>query len=131
MSGIPEIRVRSRSGGEAELWKVEFGGMTVFDPETGAFEHKKAEELPIWLLDTDYDGCCFVPSGALFPRTEAWEVVGRALGGSMADRMQRQLAGSASFWFRPGRHRRIAVKTIDDRGTELLVVRSLPRERAK
>jgi len=131
LSGIPEIRVRSLSGGEEELWKVEFVGMTVFDPEKEAYERRKAEESPAWFLDADYDGRCFVPIGAFFPRTEAWQVVGRALGGAMTDRMQRQLTCRASSWFRPGRHRRIAVKTMDDRGTELLVVRSLPRERAR
>ncbi|MDD4932466.1 MAG: site-specific DNA-methyltransferase [Methylacidiphilaceae bacterium] len=131
LSGIPEIRLRSRLVGGVERWEVALVGMAVFDPEKRAFERRKAEELPAWLLDTDYDGGCFAPSEAFFFRTEAWQVVGRALGGTAAEMLQKQLAGRVSSWFRPGRHRRIAVKMIDDRGTELLVVRSLPRERAK
>jgi adenine-specific DNA-methyltransferase len=35
------------------------------------------------------------------------------------------LAGSVSAPFEPGEHRKVAVKVIDDRGNELLVVREL------
>ncbi|WP_178087709.1 DNA methyltransferase [Methylacidimicrobium cyclopophantes] len=127
--GIPEVRLRKGAEGTTEMWVVELGGMTVFHPVEGTEELQKPEELPAWFLDTDYDGCCFTPSVAFFPRTKGWEEVGRALEEGAAERIGRPLAGGASFPFPPGRHRRIAVKTIDDRGTELLVVRELPSGR--
>ncbi|QSR84871.1 site-specific DNA-methyltransferase [Methylacidimicrobium sp. B4] len=128
LSGLPQVRVRRKPGGEEERWQVEIVGMAFFDPLTRTLEQRRTEELPAWFLDTDYDGSCFLPREAFFPRTEAWEAVGRALG---ATRERGDPEGRRSSLFRPGKHRRIAVKTIDERGTELLVVRTLPRERVK
>ena len=41
-----------------------------------------------------------------------------------ADRLQ-QLSGSVSLPFKPGEHRRVAVKVIDRRGNEVMVTRRL------
>lgn len=122
LSGSPEIRVRRRSAGDAAQWVVGLVGLSRWDPKTETFTLQKAEELPAWFLDTDYDGCCFRPNQAFFPRTGAWEGVRRALGmGAGA----RGTEGRTSLPFSPGEHRRIAVKTLDRWGTELLVVRAL------
>lgn len=126
LSGIPKVRVRKKREGDEEWWEVELVGTAVFDPVKGEIELRRAEELPAWFLDTDYDGCCFVPSEAFFPRTGAWDRVGRALSRTVTEKTRRHLAGGVSSRFRPGRHRRVAVKTIDDRGTELLMTMGLP-----
>lgn len=50
----------------------------------------------------------------------------RALTGSAGETFPgRDLAGTVSGLFEPGEHRQIGVKVIDDRGNELLVVKSL------
>ena len=127
LSGLPEIRIRRRPGGEGTRWEVELAGLARFDPVRGFFALRKAEELPAWFLDTDYDGSCFCPDEAFFPRTEAWE----ALRGVFGERAgERGSDGRVSSPFLPGKHRRIAVKTLDERGTELLVVRALSRAAA-
>ena len=67
----------------------------------------------------------FHVSQAFFPRTGAWENLKRALRGLYEDTVWDHLAGTVSAPFEAGEHRQIAVKVIDDRGNELIVLKSL------
>jgi adenine-specific DNA-methyltransferase len=49
----------------------------------------------------------------------------KALKGTYEESVWEHLAGTTSAPFEAGEHRQVAVKVIDDRGDELLVVRSL------
>ncbi len=62
---------------------------------------------------------------ALFPRTSAWENLKKALKGEYEESIWEHLAGTTSAPFEAGEHRQIAVKAIDDRGNELMVVEKL------
>ncbi len=86
----------------------------------------RGSDVPAWFLDTDYNELSFHVSQAFFPRTER---VGQPQAGSSA-RSSRTPSGTT--WREPraprssaGEHRKIAVKVIDDRGNELMVVRPL------
>lgn len=67
----------------------------------------------------------FSVAQAFFPRTAAWDNLKRELRGVYADSVWEHLAGTVSEPFAAGEHRQIAVKVIDDRGNELMVVRKL------
>ena len=82
-------------------------------------------DVPAWLLDNDYNGLCFHVCQAFFPRTSAWDDIRRALRGEYEESVWEHLAGIVSAPFEPGEHGTVAVKVIDDRGNELLVVKSL------
>jgi len=43
----------------------------VFDPVTMEVEHRRGDDVPAWLLDTDYNNLCFHVCQAFFPRTSA------------------------------------------------------------
>jgi hypothetical protein len=81
--------------------------------------------VPAWFLDTDYNGLCFHVCQAFFLRTSAWDNLKKALKGTYDDTVWDHLAGTTSTPFEPGEHRQVAVKVIDDRGNELLVVKAL------
>ncbi|MGB9920954.1 MAG: DNA methyltransferase [Moorellales bacterium] len=81
--------------------------------------------MPAWFLDTDYNGLCFHVDQAFFPRTGAWDNLKRALRGIYEDSVWDHLAGTVSAPFEAGEHGQVAVKVIDDRGNELLVVKRL------
>jgi adenine-specific DNA-methyltransferase len=87
--------------------------------------HLKGDDVPAWLLDTDYNGLVFHGSQVFFPRTGAWDHLKKALRASHDESVWDHLAGAKSAPFAAGEHRRIAVKVIDDRGNELLVVKGL------
>jgi len=60
-----------------------------------------------------------------FPRTAAWDAMKRALKASYEESVWDHLAGTVGTPFEAGEHKQIAVKVIDDRGNELMVVKGL------
>jgi adenine-specific DNA-methyltransferase len=120
--GLPEIKVTELEGNK---YQVELLGLDVFDPTTMKPDHLQGRDVPAWFLDTDYNGLCFYVRQAFFPRTSAWDSIKKALKGTYEDSVWEHLAGTVSAPFELGEHREIAVKAIDDRGNELLVVRRL------
>jgi adenine-specific DNA-methyltransferase len=136
--GLPDVRVIQHKNGDGPVFNVEVLGLDVFDPITMETKHYKSNEaaeedkVPAWFLDTDYNGLVFHVSQAFFPRTAAWDSLKRALKGTYEDSVWDHLAGTISEPFEAGEHKQIAVKVIDDRGNELLVVKSLAEaEKAK
>ncbi len=126
--GLPEIKVKkqkSKVKNEADKYEVELVGLDVFDPVTMQTEHRKGDDVPAWLLDTDYNEKVFHVSQAFFPRTSAWDNLKRALKASYEETVWDHLAGTTSAPFEAGEHQQVAVKVIDDRGNELLVVKKL------
>jgi adenine-specific DNA-methyltransferase len=130
--GLPDVKLRSKKGEDGTpMYQVELLGLDVFDPVTMEATHYKGEEaaekdkVPAWLLDTDFNNLCFHVSQAFFPRTAAWDSLKRALGDTYEESVWDHLAGTLSEPFEAGDHHQIAVKVIDDRGNELLVVKNL------
>ncbi|MDF0668035.1 MAG: DNA methyltransferase [Nitrospira sp.] len=120
--GQPEIKV---SRNKEKQYQVELLGLDVFDPITMEVTHRSGADVPAWFLDTDYNDLCFHVSQAFFPRTSAWDNLKKALKGEYEESVWDHLSGTTSAPFETGEHRQIAVKVIDDRGNELLVVRKL------
>lgn len=126
--GLPEVRVqrlKSKVQSQQIDYQVELVGLDVFDPVTMEAVHRGGNDVPAWFLDTDYNGLCFHVSQAFFPRTAAWDDLKKALKGEYEDSVWEHLAGTTSAPFEAGEHGQIAIKVIDDRGNELLVVKSL------
>jgi adenine-specific DNA-methyltransferase len=123
--GLPEVKLRRVGAGGDGKYQVELIGLDVFDPVTMKADHHEGGNVPAWFLDTDYNGLCFHVSQAFFPRTAAWDDLRRALRGEYDDSVWDHLAGTTSAPFEAGEHGQVAVKVIDDRGNELLVVKSL------
>jgi adenine-specific DNA-methyltransferase len=126
--GLPEIDVRKRKKngkGEAPKYEVELLGLDVFDPTTMETQHRRGDDVPAWFLDTDFNDLCFHVSQAFFPRTSAWENLKKALKGDYSESVWDHLAGTVSAPFEAGEQQQIAVKVIDDRGNELVVVKKL------
>jgi adenine-specific DNA-methyltransferase len=123
--GLPDVKIHRTGEGK---YQVELLGLDVFDPITMEVESEPGRNVPAWFLDTDYNGLCFYVKQAFFPRTSAWDSLKKALKGSYDDEVWEHLAGTISAPFEAGEHKEIAVKVIDDRGNELLVIESLKGE---
>ena len=120
--GQPEIQVRRMKD---KQYQVELLGLDVFDPITMKVDHRSGDDVPAWFLDIDYNDLCFHVSQAFFPRTGAWNSLKKALKGEYEESVWDHLSGATSAPFQAGEHKQIAVKVIDDRGNELLVVKKL------
>lgn len=126
--GLPDIKVhpaKPEAAGGPLRHEVELLGLDTFDPTTMEPDHRSGNDVPAWFLDVDYNGLCFHVSQAFFPRTGAWDDLRKALKAGYDDTVWDHLAGTRSAPFAAGEQRQIAVKVIDDRGNELLVVQSL------
>jgi len=126
--GTPEVRLRRVKGGkkdQPQRYDVELLGLDTFDPATMEADHRGGDDVPAWLLDTDYNDLCFHVSQAFFPRTAAWDDLKRSLKTEFEDSVWDHLSGTVSAPFEAGDHGQVAVKVIDDRGNELLVVKRL------
>jgi adenine-specific DNA-methyltransferase len=126
--GLPEVklhRIKSKKKDEPDRFSVELVGLDVFDPATMETQHDKGDDVPAWFLDTDYNDLCFHVTQAFFPRTAAWDDLRKSLKGEYEDSVWEHLAGTMSAPFEAGEHGQVAVKVIDDRGNELLVVKKL------
>jgi adenine-specific DNA-methyltransferase len=99
--------------------------MTIRFPLTMETHHGSGKDVPAWFLDTDYNGLGFHVSQAFFPRTGAWDNLKKALKSEFEESVWDHLSGTTSAPFEAGENRQIAVKVIDDRGNELMVVEKL------
>jgi len=122
VAGLPDVALRRLPD---DRYEVELRGLDTFDPTTFEVDHRPGEDVPAWFLDTDWNELSFHVSQAFFPRTGAWDGLKRALKGEYDDSVWDHLAGTTSAPFAAGEHGRVAVKVIDDRGNELLVVKGL------
>lgn len=126
--GLPEVKIhkiKPERKGDPERFQTEILGLDVFDPVTIKTDHRDGDDVPAWFLDTDYNGLCFNVNQAFFPRTGAWENLKKALKGTYEESLWDHMAGTKSASFEAGEHGQVAVKVIDDRGNELIVVKSL------
>ncbi len=133
--GLPDVRIRRAEAKEAaassaQSYQVELLGLDVFDPVAMDSDHREGSDVPAWFLDTDYNGLCFHVCQAFFPRTSAWEGLKRSLRGEFEDSVWAHLSGTLSAPFQAGERGQVAVKVVDDRGNELLVVKSLSEAEA-
>jgi adenine-specific DNA-methyltransferase len=128
VTGLPDIAIRKlepEEKGGPERHEVELLGLDTFDPTTFEAQHMSGDDVPAWLLDTAWNGLSFHVSQAFFPRTSAWDNLKKALKTEFEESVWDHLSGTVSAPFTEGDTRDIAVKVLDDRGNELLVVRSL------
>jgi adenine-specific DNA-methyltransferase len=125
VTGLPDAKVQKtgkKNDEGAPLFQVELRGLDMFNPATMEQEATEGQNLPAWMLDTDYDGMCFYATQVFFPKTAAWDNLQKSLKADFDPSVWEHLAGTVSEPFAAGPRRRAAVKVIDERGNELLRV---------
>lgn len=70
-----------------------------YDPVTMEADHRSGNDVPAWLLDTNYNGLCFHVSQAFFPRTSAWDNLKKALKNELEESVWDHLSGATSVPF--------------------------------
>lgn len=125
ITGLPDVSLEPAGKSEegAPLYCVTVNGLDIFRPDTMETDEVSPENLPCWMLDTNYNGMAFYASQVFFPKTSAWNNLQKSLKGHFEHSVWEHLAGTASEPFALGDKKRIAVKVIDERGNELMVVK--------
>ena len=108
-------------------YKVEIKGFDYYNPSKGQIESKGIEGIALWMLDTNYDERSVCPDQFFFPIEDKndWTKLKRSLKEEVDVEKINFYQGSISELFDAGDHKKIAVKIVDNRGIESLIVREL------
>ena len=115
--GQPDV-VLMKSGNK---YRVKVIGFDYYNVKTNKVESGEAENIAMWLLDTDYNGMTLNPSQIFFPmdgKTGGWSKLAKTLRTEIDPELIAQYAGNESLEFTARDGQKIAVKIIDDRGIE-------------
>ena len=110
---------------KTELWEVEVKGFDYYDTKTGQILSGGAAQIATWMLDTDYDGRSLFARQVFFPlagEKEGWSKLAKNLKAEIDEMLIEAYRGTVSLPFAPGKHGRVAVKIVDDRGIESLKI---------
>ncbi len=110
---------------KTELWEVEVKGFDYYDTKTGQILSGGAAQIATWILDTDYDGRSLFARQVFFPMAgekEGWAKLAKNLKAEIDETAIEAYRGTVSLPFAPGKHGRVAVKIVDDRGIESLKI---------
>jgi adenine-specific DNA-methyltransferase len=133
--GQPDVVLRKSkmkpkdSKAKSELWEVEVKGFDYYNTKTGQIESGGAAQIAVWMLDTDYDGRSLFPRQVFFPMAsekEGWVRLTKNLKAEIDETVIEAYRGTVSLPFGLGKHGRVGVKIVDDRGIESLKVIDLP-----
>lgn len=127
ITGLPDVELQAAGPGEhgEPRYRVVVRGLDIFRPDRLAVESIEAGSLPCWMLDINYNGLVFCAAQVFFPRTAAWDNLKKSLKAEFNPGVWEHLAGTVSEPFTVGDKGRVAVKVIDERGNELMVVKSV------
>jgi adenine-specific DNA-methyltransferase len=128
ITGSPDIavtRLEDAAEDGTPRWQVRLLGLDSFDPATMAAHHLAGDDVPMWMLDTGWNGMVFKAEQVFFPRTSAWDNLRRALKSTHDDSVWEHLRGAVSAPFAADAGTEIAVKVLDDRGNELMKIARL------
>ncbi len=123
--GQPEVIVEKCKDGK---YQVKVQGFDYYNTRSGQIESGGKDKIAMWMLDTDYDGRSLFPKQVFLPLAgdkEGWSKLAKDLKTSIDDSLIDQYRGTESLPFTRGDHKRIAVKIVDDRGIESLVIKGL------
>ncbi|KAB2878978.1 site-specific DNA-methyltransferase [bacterium] len=124
--GQPDVKLSKIKSGDAKgNYQVDVLGFDYYNTKTGTIDSGGNERIAMWLLDTDYDGRSLFPRQVFFPmaaENEGWSRLARNLKAEIDEDLIEAYRGTISLPFEPGKHNRIAVKIVDDRGIESLKV---------
>ena len=84
-----------------------------------------AGQIALWMLDTDYDGRSLFARQVFFPMAgekEGWSKLAKNLKAEIDEELIEAYRGVVSLPFELGKHSRVAVKIVDDRGIESLKI---------
>lgn len=110
---------------EEELWQVEIHGFDYYNTKTGTIESGGSDKIALWMLDTDYDGRSVFPRQVFLPMSgekDGWSRLAKNLRAEIDEELIESYRGTVSLPFPAGKHSRVAVKIVDDRGIESLKI---------
>ncbi len=122
--GQPDIQVTQKNN----KYIVTVNGFDYYNTTTNTIDKGGKDKIAMWMLDTNYDEKSVYPRQVFFPISSPkhdWTKLKKTLGAEIDEDLINKFTGTESIPFELGEYKKIAVKIIDDRGIESLVVKTL------
>jgi adenine-specific DNA-methyltransferase len=106
-------------------YQIEVLGFDYYNTLTSEIESGGKANIALWMLDTDYDGRCLFPRQVFFPMAgekDGWSRLAKNLKAEIDEGLIEAYRGTLSLPFTPGKHKRAAIKIVDDRGIESIKI---------
>lgn len=119
------VKVPSDSPKERSKYKVIVNGFDYFDVKEKKVVSGGKDDIAMWMLDTDYDRMCVEPKQVFFPlagKKGGWNKLAKTLRADIDTSKMKAFEGTESLPFRLKQGSQIAVKIIDNRGVESMIV---------
>ncbi len=127
--GQPDISLKKIKTGENKgKYVVTVEGFDYYDTKTNQPKRGGQSNIAMWMLDTNYDGRALYPRQVFFPlsgKSEAWSKLGKTLKSELNMDLIDKFSGTECIPFKVENHKKIAIKIIDDRGIESLIIKPL------
>ncbi len=123
--GQPDIDIGQNRDGK---YVVQVKGFDYYNTKTNSLEKGGKDQIAMWMLDTNYDEKSVYPRQVFFPLSSSkhdWTKLKKTLKAEIDEDLMDKFTGTESIPFELGHHKKIAVKIIDNRGIESLIVRVL------
>jgi adenine-specific DNA-methyltransferase len=108
-------------------WQIEVRGFDVYNPITGDIRSGTADDIAMWMIDSDYNEEAFFVRHCYFPgRDDPYKRLKAALKADIDEDAWESLNSTTSRPFPHPSTGKIAIKVINDYGDEVLRVLDLP-----
>ena len=127
--GQPDVQVKKITKGENKGKNlVSIQGFDYYNTKTNSIEKGGKDKIAMWMLDTNYDERSVYPRQCFFPLSgnkDGWSKLKKSLKSEINEELIEKFKGTKSIPFKAENHKKIAVKIIDDRGIESLIIKTL------
>jgi adenine-specific DNA-methyltransferase len=116
---------KTTAGDDAGKYQITVRGFDYYNTKTENIESGGSDKIAVWLLDPDYDGRSLYPRQVFFPMAgekDGWARLAKNLKAEIDEALIEAYRGTVSLPFAVGKHKRAAVKIVDDRGIESLKI---------
>jgi len=122
--GQPDIEIKKNK----QTYTIKINGFDYYNPIfKGEIISRGSENIALWMLDTNYDDRSICPDQFFFPIEDKndWTKLTNSLKSEIDLDKMKFFQGTTSEPFLAGTNKKIAVKIVDNRGIESLVVKEL------
>ena len=115
----------NENASENSKYRIKVLGFDYYNVNTGKVESGNTNKIAMWLLDTDYNGMELNPTQIFFPmegKSGGWNKLAKTLKAEIDQDLMESFTGTESLEFEAKPEQKIAVKIIDDRGIESMIV---------
>ena len=127
--GQPDVQLKKITKGEDKgKYIVSIQGFDYYNTKTNSLEKGGKDKIAIWMLDTNYDERSVYPRQVFFPLSgsrDGWTKLKKSLKSEINEDLIDKFTGTESIPFKAENYNKIAVKIIDDRGIESLIIKKL------